>query len=114
MPTDGPSLSAGADGFVAIRCQHQRRVLLAACDWLIGYERQSQRDGLLPEEVDRSLDQLSDARALRQRLRHDGRIDELAERLQDAARRTDGGRVFVELSELLGQLERLPEAGNRP
>jgi hypothetical protein len=119
---EAASLYAGAAGFIVIRHAHERQALIEACDWLIGYEQRSQRDGLLPEEVDRSLDQLSEARALQQRLRQLGHavavplgivpaiIDELAERVLEAARGGNGGRVLVDLSELLAQLERLPPA----
>jgi len=123
MRDESLSLSASPAGFVAIRGPRQRQALIEACDWLIAYERQSLRDGLLSEDVDRSLDQLGEAGTLKRRLQQGAQvlavplgvvpamIDELAERLQDAARGGDGGRLFVELSELLGQLERLPEAG---
>ena len=120
MPDEGPSINAGSSGFIAIRCAHEREALIEACDWLISYEQQSQRDGLRPEEVDRSLDQLSEARALRRRLRQLGQavavplgivpamLDELADRVQCAVRGDDAGRVLVDLSQLLAQLERLP------
>jgi hypothetical protein len=119
MGDDGWSLTAGAEGFVGIRCPAQRDALIDACDCLIECERQSQRDGLLPEEVDRSLDQLTDASALRERLGHGALalavplsivpalIDELAERVHHA-KRSDAVELAADLSELLGQLERLP------
>ena len=121
MRDEGPSLSAGAAALISIGGALQRQALIEACDWLIGYEQQSQRDGLLPDDVDRSLDQLSEARALKQRLQQltqavavplgivPAIIDELAERVQDAARASDGGAVLFELSGLLAPLERLPE-----
>jgi len=119
MGDERSSRIAGADGFIGIRCAHQRQVLSDACDWLIDLERRSQRDGLRPEEVDASLDQLTEARALRRRL--DQRalalavplgivpalIDELAERLAQAAHCHAPARV-ADLSELLAQLEWLP------
>lgn len=119
MGDDGCSLTAGAEGYIGIRCPGQREALIAACDWLIEFERQSQRDGLLPEEVDRSLDQMTDARALRERLDQGALalavplgivpalVDELAERVQHAAR-CKAVEVAADLSELLGQLDRLP------
>ncbi len=122
MRDDGLSLSAAATGFILIGGEHRRRALIEACDWLIGHERQSQRDGLPPEEVDRSLDQLTDAMALRERLQQLGQavavplavvpvlIDELAGQLRDAATGEDSRLVLADLSELLAQLERLPEA----
>ena len=119
MGDDGSSLTAGTDGFIGIRSGHQRQVLGEVCDWLIDFERRSQRDGLRPEEVDASLDQLIEAMALRRRLEQralalavplgivGALIDELAERVEQAAQ----CRVMEhlgDLSELLVQLERLP------
>jgi hypothetical protein len=119
---DNPgSLTAYESGFVSIRCEFQRRALVGACEWLIEFERQSQRDGLLPGEVDRSLDQLSEARVLAQRLGHRGLvlavplgivpalIDELGERVEHAVRCHAAERVAA-LEGLLLQLEWLPEA----
>ena len=118
---EGPSLTAGGEGFIGIRCAQQRQVLRDACNWLIEFERKSQRDGLLvADEVDRSLDQMTEANVLRQRLDHRGLalavplgivpalIDELTERIEHAARcQADEG--VAELAGLLVQLERLPE-----
>ncbi len=111
---------AGETGFVAIRSPPQRWALVEACEWLIEFEQQSQRDGLLADEVDRSLDQLSEAKLLRQRLDYRGLalavplgivpalIDELTERVEHAERCHADERLD-ELAGLLVQLERLPE-----
>jgi hypothetical protein len=121
MGDNARSLTAYESGFVSIRCESQRRALAGACEWLIEFERQSQRDGLLPGEVDRSLDQLSEARVLAQRLGHRGLalavplgivpalIDELGERVEHAVRWQAAERVAA-LEGLLLQLEWLPEA----
>ena len=118
---DSPrSLTAYESGFVSIRCESQRHALIGGCEWLIDFERQSQRDGLLSDEVDRSLDQLSEAKLLRDRLAFGGLalavplgivpalIDELGERVAHATRCHAGERV-AELEGLLLQLEWLPE-----
>lgn len=120
MGDNAHSLTAHESGFVSVGCESQRHALMGACGWLIEFERQSQRDGLLPDEVDRSLDQLSEARLLAQRLAHQGLalavplgivpalIDELGERVEHAVSCHAAERVAA-LEGLLLQLEWLPE-----
>jgi hypothetical protein len=122
MGDDGSSLTAGGVGLVSVCSPQQRQALIDACDWLIEFEQQSQRDGLLvADEVDLSLDQMSEAKALKQRLNCRGLelavplgivpalIDELAERIEHAVHCKAYERV-AELAGLLVQLERLAES----
>ncbi len=114
------SLTAYESGFVSIHWEPQRRALIDACEWLIELEQQSQRDGLLGDEVDRSLDQLSESKLLRDRLAYHGLalavplgivpalIDELGERIEHAVR-CQADELVAELAGLLVQLECLPE-----
>ena len=120
MGDDARSLTAYESGFVSICWTPQRRALTEGCEWLIELEQQSQRDGLLADEVDRSLDQLSEARLLRERLAFGGLalavplgivpalIDELSERVEHAVR-CQADEHVGELAGLLAQLECLPE-----
>jgi hypothetical protein len=111
---------ARTTGFLDIRCAPQRQVLIDACAWLIEFEQRSQRDGLSAHDVDRSLDELSEAKTLRRRLNYQGSavavplgivaalIDELTERIEYAAQYKADERV-AELAGLLAQLQRLPQ-----